>query len=400
MRVLFFNEGNLGAAVMGQGQLEQALRVGLASAPEVQAHFAGLTPMGRVARAVATRPIKPLEPSGLDFRTLRWHLVQALRARSALRSQLRAWPADAVHVHSHSVAMAMASTMRSVPVALSVDTTALDWWSMPAWAEQRREHRAITIAPSRALERRAFVRAAVTLAWTAWTRRSVESLAPQAHVVEHHPGIDLDHYRPAPRRPRERPRVLFVGGRFLAKGGEDLLAALGERLGSEVEVDLVTPEPVPERPGVRVHRLGPSDPQLLDLQQQADLMCLPTLADAVPWAVLEAMACGTPVLSTRIGGIPDLLDDGRAGLLVQAGDPRELREGLQSLLDDAQARSALAERARERCKQRYDARRQLPRLIEHLREAVERGAQAGTVRRSSASTSSRPQARSTNSSAG
>ena len=400
MRVLFFNEGNLGTRVMGQGQLEQALRVGLPFAPELQARFAGLTPMGRLARVAATRPVERLAGTGMDFRTLRWHLVQALRARAALRAQLRAWPADVVHVHSHSVAMAMTSTMRALPVALSVDTTALDWWSMPAWAEQQRDHRAITIAPSSALERRAFERAALTLAWTAWTRRSVEGLAPRANVLEHHPGIDLDHYRPATRRPRERPRVLFVGGRFAAKGGEDLLAALGELLGSQVELDLVTPEPVPERPGVRVHRLGPSDPQLLDLQQQADLMCLPTLADAVPWAVLEAMACGTPVLSTRIGGIPDLLDDGRAGAIVAAGDARALGEALRGLLDDAQARVTLAERARERCRQRYDARRQLPLLFEHLREILERRAQTDTVRRSSASTSSRPQARKANNSAG
>ena len=400
MRVLFFNEGNLGTRVMGQGQLEQALRVGLPFAPELDARFAGLTPMGRLARAAATRPIERLAGTGLDFRTLRWHLVQALRARAALRARLRAWPADVVHVHSHSVAMAMGSTMRALPLALSVDTTALDWWSMPAWAERQRHHRALTIAPSSALERRACERAALTLAWTAWTRRSVERLAPRANVLEHHPGIDLDRYRPAVRRPRERPRVLFVGGRFAAKGGDDLLAALGEPLGSRVDLDLVTPEPVPERPGVRVHRLGPSDPLLLDLQQQADLMCLPTLADAVPWAVLEAMACGTPVLSTRIGGIPDLLDDGRAGMIVQAGDARALGEGLRRLLGDAQARASLAERARERCEQRYDARRQLPRLIEHLREIVESRDQMDTVRRTSAWKSSRPNARNANKSAG
>lgn len=244
MRVLFLNEGNLGTYILGQGQLEQALHTGLECVPEVQARFAGVGPMGKWARAAATRPIDALTDTGLDFRTLRWHLVQALRARRAVRRELRAWPADVVHVHSHSIALTMAATMRTVPVALSVDTTVRDWWSMPAWSDAQRRHREITIAPSVALERRAFGHAAMVLAWTAWGRRSIERSAPGARVVEHHPGIDLDRYRPAPRRPRERPRVLFVGGRFVAKGGADLLDALGDRLGESVEVDLVTPEDV------------------------------------------------------------------------------------------------------------------------------------------------------------
>jgi glycosyltransferase involved in cell wall biosynthesis len=384
VRVLFLNEGNLGTYILGQGQLEQALHTGLPFTPEVQAHFAGVGPMGGLARAAATRPIDVLASTGLDFRTLRWHLVQALRARRAIRRELRAWPADVVHVHSHSIALTMAATMRTVPVALSVDTTVRDWWSMPAWSDAQRRHREITIAPSAALERRAFEHAALVIAWTAWARRSVERSAPDARAIEHHPGIDLDRYRPAPRRPRERARVLFIGGRFAAKGGQDLLDALADRLGDSVDVDLVTPEDVPTRLGVRVHRLGPSDPQLLDLQQQADLLCLPTRADAVPWAVLEAMACGTPVLSTRVGGIPDLLEDGRAGVLVAADDRRALRECLQNLLEDAPKRVSLAARARERCEQRYDARRQLPLLIEYFREALDGSADhAGRPRRSS-----------------
>jgi alpha-maltose-1-phosphate synthase len=370
MRVLFFNEGNLGAHILGQGQLEDSLRIGLADAPEVQAHFAGLTPMGRMAHAAATRSTAPLARAGLDFRTLRWHAVQALRARRALREELRDWPADVAHVHSHSIALAMTGTMRAMPVALSVDVTVRDWWAMPAWRPSQR-HAPMMIEPSCILERRALSRAALVLAWTAWARKAVQQSAPDAHVVEHHPGIDLTHYRPAVRRERARPRVLFVGGRFMEKGGEDLLHALGEQLGREVDLDLVTPADVPARAGVTVHRLKPSDPRLLELQQQADLFCLPTHGDAAPWAVLEAMACETPVLSTHIGGIPDMLEQGRAGVLVAHGDRAALREALSALLSDPERRASLGAIARERCERHYDARRQFARLVDHLAQARE-----------------------------
>ena len=371
MRILFFNEGNLGSHIMGQGQLDEALRVGLTESPGVEARFAGLTPMGRWAGAAATRPLPPLARWNLDFRTLRWHLVQSLRARSALRAELRAWPADVALVHSQSVALQLGGLMGELPVAVSLDTTIADWSAMPAWRAPQSYAPAL-IAPSRALERRALGRAAVVLAWTGWARRAAEAQAPRARVLEHHPGIDLARYRPAPRAPRALPRVLFVGGRFAEKGGEDLLGALGERLGESVELDIVTPAEVPERPGVRVHRLGPSDPRLLELQQQADLFCLPSHGDAAPWAVLEAMACGTPVLATSLGGITDMLDGGRAGVLVELGDRAALAQALGALLGDEGRRAELAAAARRRCEEIYDARRQFSRLVEVLADLRER----------------------------
>jgi glycosyltransferase involved in cell wall biosynthesis len=373
MRVLFLNEGNLGGHILGQGQLDEALRIGLRELPDVEARFAGLGPRSRWQHALATRGIAPLGRVGLDFRTLRWHLVQSLRASSRLRRELAQWPADAVHVHSHSIALTMAGTMRTTPVVLSLDATVRDWSEMPGWRLSTRRA-AVTMAPSVALERRALRAAALVFAWTAWARRGVEREAPGATVLALHPGLDLERYRPAVRRERPLPRVLFVGGRFPAKGGEDLLAALAEELGRELELDIVTPAPVPDRPGVRVHRLGPSDPQLLELQQQADLLCLPTHGDTNPWVLLEAMACGTPVISTRVGAIPELLDDGRAGVLIEHGDRRALRDAVLSLLADPQRRTQLTAHARERCERDYDARRQVPQMIARMAELRERRA--------------------------
>jgi hypothetical protein len=159
VRVLFFNEGNLGGYIMGQAQVQTAISAGLAQAPDIDARFATLSPMGRLANAVAVRRIEPLASRHLDFDTLRWHLVQSQRARGRLNSELRQWPADVVHLHTQSVALTMKATMRSVPVVLSMDATTEDWQSMPAWALDDRAS-SIARAPVRALERRAMRNAA------------------------------------------------------------------------------------------------------------------------------------------------------------------------------------------------------------------------------------------------
>jgi glycosyltransferase involved in cell wall biosynthesis len=376
MRILFFSEGDLGTHVLGHDRHNAAMRTGLDAwsadhGPTVQASFASLTPLERWSNALATRAIEPLAAANLDFHTLRWHTVQSLRARGQLVRALREWPADWVHIHSHSISFAMTPMMHSQPIALSVDTTVRDWWEMPAWRSPQ-SHAPFVIAPSQALERRTLTRARLVLACTPWAQRAVLREAPRAHCVVHHPGIDLERYRPAPRRERERERVLFVGGRFREKGGEDLLAALGEDLGERVELDVVTPASVCERPGVRVHRLRAGDPELLDLFQQADVVCLPTYADSNPWTVLEGMACGSAVVSTRVGGIPDMLDHGRAGVVTHYGDRRSLREALLGLLGNAERRREIANRARTICEEHYDARTQFARLVEHMRLAAGR----------------------------
>ncbi|HEV7494070.1 glycosyltransferase family 4 protein [Baekduia sp.] len=361
MRLLFFNEGNLGSYVLGQAQVEATLRRYTQDLPEIETRFLGLATQGRWAHAAATWSTPALMRADLDLRLVRWHLVQSLRGRRTLTRAVAQWRPDVVHVHSHSMALGLGALMERVPTAVSVDVTLGDWAAMPA---QRRTGRLAEaeLVPARRAERRAFRGAALVLAWTDWVRDAVLALEPRATVAVHHPGLDLDVFRPAARRPRTLPRILFVGGRFADKGGDDLLAALGDDLGTTVELDAVTPADVAPRPGLRVHRLGPGDPELMDLRQQADLLVLPSGADAVPWAVLEAMACGVPVVGSTVGAIGDLVGD-EAGVLVNFGDRAALREAVLGLLADQPRRAALGAAARARCEARFDAAVQTPALV-------------------------------------
>jgi len=182
----------------------------------------------------------------------------------------------------------------------------------------------------------------------------VERVCPDARVVDHHPGIDTKRFLPSSRADRSVPRVLFVGGRFEQKGGADTVAALAPALDrGEVELDIVTMSPVPARPGVRVHRLSGQDPELVRLYQQCDIFSFPSHADACPWAVLEAMACGAAVVASAAGGTAELVDQG--GLVVAPRQVGELRLALDGLLADAGRRHVLGQHARRRIEEHYDA---------------------------------------------
>ena len=368
LRVLFVNEGELGTEVLGHAAAEQMVRHRLAATELVDARFVNLPPLRGLSH-LAARSFPLLGAIDLDLQPTRWHLVQSLRARRLVARELEAFPADALHVQSHAVSFALVREMRRRPTFLSFDVSVTDWRLMGIWRPVRR-HSAAVMASSRALERRVLAEASLVLAWTGWAREAAERVCPAARVEEYHPGVDLDLFRPGERSERSAVRVLFVGGRFAAKGGNDLLRALEGSLGTTVELDLVTPEEAPVRSGVRVHRLGVGDPRLVELYRQADVFCLPTHGDAAPLALVEAMACGCAVVSTSVGGIPELLGDGTAGVVVVPGDVPRLAHVLEELIRDPARRAALGHAARARCEERYDAVRQTVRLVDLIRSRV------------------------------
>jgi glycosyltransferase involved in cell wall biosynthesis len=377
LRALFVNQGTIassrGAAkgsVRGHTATESALRIGMEGVSDVSARFERMGRWTLASRALA-RPLPGLDRRDLDLHVPRWHLVESLRGRRFIAKRLAEEEIDVLHVTSHTPALLSTGLMRRVPTFLAVDTPVWEWHAMGIWRPVGSHSRA-ALWPSLVLERHAFEHAAGVLAFSDWAASAVRRAAPRARVLTLCPGVDTARLRPAARAARTRARVLFVGGRFAEKGGYDLLDALAEDLGHSVELDVVTGDPLAERPGVRVHRLEREDRRLLELYQQADAMCLPTRGDSLGWALIEAMACGTPVVSTSVGAIPELLDEGRGGLLVEPENPRELRAALRRLLADEALGRQLAQRSLSTVEERFDARAQGRKLAALMRETLAR----------------------------
>jgi len=188
-------------------------------------------------------------------------------------------------------------------------------------------------------------------------------------------------------QPGETPRVLAVGRLVEKKGHETLLlaAALLRDRGLEFTIRLAGEGPewprlqrlVHElRLGDRVVFLGPLTESEVQMEyERADVFALPCrkLAngdqDGIPNVILEAMAHGLPVLSTRLGGIVEAIVDGESGLLADQDDARGLAENLSRLLEEPEFRERIGEGGRQRVAARFERSANLPGVVDALVEA-------------------------------
>jgi glycosyltransferase involved in cell wall biosynthesis len=205
--------------------------------------------------------------------------------------------------------------------------------------------------------------------WSNWVKASfVEDYSyPEKDVAVIPPGIDLSQFS-AGDRDHELPRILFVGGDFERKGGAILLDVFRKRLRGRAELILVTRDQVKVEPGVQVHHNVQANSQTLrDLYATSDIFVLPTLADCFSLVCMEALAAALPVVSTKVGGIPDIVRDGETGCLLDAGDRDGLGDALESLVTDPARRHAMGEAGRADAAVRFDAEANARRLFEFVR---------------------------------
>lgn len=162
----------------------------------------------------------------------------------------------------------------------------------------------------------------------------------------------------------ETVRLLFVGAIGKLKGERDLIKALA--LLKEDIADLKVSilgfgaenlQPIFEKHGVAdmIEHLGavPLDARIV-FYERADIFVLPTFAEAMPISVIEAMAAGLPIVSTPVGGIPELIDDANEGFLVQCGDVKVLAKKIAFLANNRTARIAMGQKARMRALDQMD----------------------------------------------
>jgi len=115
-----------------------------------------------------------------------------------------------------------------------------------------------------------------------------------------------------------------------------------------------------------------ADEALIEAYRACDAFVLPSDYEAFGIVLLEVMACGKPVVATRVGGVTDIVTDRQTGLLVPYGDRAALKNALVSLLGDASLRRELGQAARRSVGEKFDWNSVVTRIEEHYRLLLER----------------------------
>jgi glycosyltransferase involved in cell wall biosynthesis len=148
-----------------------------------------------------------------------------------------------------------------------------------------------------------------------------------------------------------------------------------------------------ERAGLtgRVRTLGPRPRlEVVRLLSECDVFALPSVMAAngeregIPVSLMEAMAMGVPVVSTKLSGIPELVESGVSGILVEPGDASALSESLEKLAREPELRARLGEAGRMKVLRDFDLSRNVDRLAELLAGAQESPVRARDTGRAAA----------------
>jgi glycosyltransferase involved in cell wall biosynthesis len=244
----------------------------------------------------------------------------------------------------------------------------------PIHSEEARRHRSPAQGVYhdgliRRYEARSCARARAVVAVSEAAARSVLAVAPSAAVTVIHNWVDTDRFRPGPARAPGSPfRLLFAGNRTRWKGW-DLLPELMRRLGPDFNLSVAAGL----RAGLPASALPPHATSLGALRdesamvlayQACDAVLVPSRLEGFGYVAAEAMACGKPVVAFDNSGLPEVVADGRTGLLVPTGDVGALADACRRLVRDPALRASLGEAARARAVERFDEAIALPRYLE------------------------------------
>lgn len=178
-------------------------------------------------------------------------------------------------------------------------------------------------------------------------------------------------------------RIILYSGRLLAmKGVDDLVDAIPEISNAIGKNELLFifagpgdsskyRQKLDKLNGKSAYLFTGSLPRasLIKLIRKSELAVVPSYNENCPYAVLESMACGTPVVASNVGGIPEIITDGVDGLLVEPGHPDMLANAIARLLSDKSLKNLLGQRAKLKIANKFSWQANISKYLQCYSEA-------------------------------
>lgn len=313
-------------------------------------HVLVCVPGGEVADAVRNPAVRarPMAMAGdVDFRFV-WRLARLLKAERA----------DLLHVHSRKgdLPAILAGRLAGVPVVFSrrVDNA-------PNWADRRLKFplcaRIVTISEG---IRRVLIESAVPASQIACIPSAIDA-------GRYQPGCDRAWFR-AEFGLDERATVIGMVAQLIPRKGHAVLFdALAAILPAHPELRVLVfgqgplerelREAVERRGWNAVVRFPGFRDDLARILPCLDILAHPAWMEGLGVSLLEAAACGVPIIASRAGGMPEIVEDGANGFLIEPGDDRRLAECLSLLLDNPELRREMGRAGRQRVLDRFAVER-------------------------------------------
>ncbi len=304
-------------------------------------------------------------PTLLSHRRTLMHFVEGIYCTYVLRKN----PGDHLHAHflnqSSTIAL-IVSRMLDIPYSVTVHASG-EFYATPMMVRDK-------------LSSAKFIATCTSYNRDHLTEMGKDLFA-QKVIINYH-GLDLTHYQRHQEKPADVPVIVGVGQLMERKGFINLVKAcalLRER-GVDFKCRIIGEGPERKEMEAEIRQLGLTgcveltgllrQEDVIQTYEQANIFALPAVLaesgdrDGIPNVILEAMAMELPVVSTWHSGIPEVIEDGKNGLLVPPGDPSALADALAELLTHREAAQQMGCEGRRTVVDRFDPQKNIQVLVD------------------------------------
>ena len=288
--------------------------------------------------------IRGLRRWGLDLGATRWRMAASQHALRLVRQAHSRRPYDAIVVNTQSVALSFARWRGCPPLLVCMDATFRQLAKTPWFASGTIGRWAAPLMLAWLFKReiQLFQKAKYLLPWSEAAARSLRDdygiPTQKIHIVP--PSVNIQPFQKKIRPIGQKRQILFIGGDFKRKGGPILLQAFRSYLQADWDLHIVTQSDVQEESGVKVYRgVTHGSVAWLERWQHADVFVFPSSLETFGIVLVESLSFGVSVISSNVGAAADILDNGRAGILLNENSPKAIAHAVK-LVESSQIETA------------------------------------------------------------